>query len=444
MKRMQFVVLAGIALALIFATSPAQAQKAKAKKLFDQGVAAMEEYDYKGALASFADAYKAAPHWAVLAHIGLCHAKLNQPVDSIKAYEQYLKDGGDDIPADQKDSARKALEEQKRKVGTLILLVKPSDAKVKIDGDDIGSPPFEEILLKAGPHHILVIRDGVEEERDISIYSGKELTVKMYPKDDAVAVAPVPAPAPPQKAEPKPEPQPEPEPEPEPAPEPEPEPEPAPTEGTLAVNANVEGAAVAVNGEAAGEVPYEGTHPAGPLSLGVTAEGYAPFSRDLVLQGGMRTGLEVTLVGEDEQPERLSIPFWIAAGVGAVGLVGTGVGFGVFAYNKNSANNYADAISHDVFSGYTWDGNCSDGQVSPGTEKYYCETEWARRDYEDKSKVGLAIGIPSAILFAAGGTMAALFYFKPEWFFGVESDAEITISPLATGDQTGLLLGGRF
>jgi hypothetical protein len=438
MKRIQIAWFVGIALILL-AAAPAHAQKAKAKKLFDQGVAAMDEYDYKAALSSFTEAYKAAPHWAVLAHIGNCHAKLNQPVESIKAYEQYLKEGGEDIPADQRDSARKALEEQKRKVGTLILLVKPSNAKVNIDGEVIGSPPFEEISLKAGPHHILVIRDGVEEERDISIYSGKELTVKMYPKDDGgAAVAPVPASAPPSKAEPKAEPKPEP----EPVPVPEPEPEPEPEDGILIVSANVEGAAVEVNGEDAGNVPYEGTHAAGQLSLGVSADGFLTYSGSLMLQGGMRTGVNVNLVGEDEQPERLSIPFWVAAGVGAVGLVGAGVGWGIFAYNKNSANNYADAIAGMP---YTWSGTClGEGGVSPGAELYYCETEWARRDYEDKSKVGLAIAIPSTILFAAGGTMAALFYFKPEWFFGAESGAEITISPLATGDQTGLLLGGRF
>ncbi len=439
MKGTRTAFFTSLALSLALAATPVMAQKAKAKRLFDKGVAAMEDHDYKEALEHFEGAYEAAPHWAVLAHIGNCHAKLNEPVESIGAYEKYLKEGGEDIPKDERKAARKALAEQRKKVGVLHLLVKPKGTETKIDGQSIGESPFEEILLKAGPHHLLVIRGDQEEERDISIYSGKELTVRMYPEDDSVAAV-VGAGEEPEPAE---EPGEEPEPaEEEPAEEPEPEPEP---DGVLSVEANVEAAQVNVDGEEKGETPYEETYPAGPLQLKVNADGYLGFGDSIDIEGGMLNSVYVTLAGEDEKPERLSIPFWIAAGAAGAGLVLGGVGWGVFGYNKSSESNYAETIEdiEDV-TDLNYNQDCSGDTVPDEVTRYYCTTEYNRRDYADKAKLGLGMAIPGTILFAAGGTMAALFFFKPEWFFGPSTDAEITITPLITDEQASMALGGTF
>ena len=87
-----------------------------------------------------------------------------------------------------------------------------------------------------------------------------------------------------------------------------------------------------------------------------------------------------------------------------------------------------------------------DGVVlTPGTaHDYYCRNEWERREYESKAKTGLGLGIAGTSVFVVGGAMAALFYFKPELFFGSESDSQIILTPIATGDQTALMLSGRF
>jgi hypothetical protein len=48
------------------------------------------------------------------------------------------------------------------------------------------------------------------------------------------------------------------------------------------------------------------------------------------------------------------------------------------------------------------------------------------------------------VLFVAGGTMATLLALKPEWFFDGGSEATITVTPVASGDQSGLMLSGSF
>ena len=466
MRRILIAMLSLVA-AVVLVAAPAEAQKAKAKKEFDKGVAAMDSHDYKTALGHFQTAYDAAPHWMVLGHIGNCQAKLNDPVNAIKAYERFLKDGGDDIDAEQRAAARQNLEEQRKKVGVLHLLVKPKESTVNIDGDSYGNPPYEEILLKAGPHHIIVVRDEDEIEQDFTIEAGKEKTMKIYPKDDTVAaiVAPVPAP--------QPEPQPAPKTGPSlveedaapymdttaPAPkaEPEAEPEPAapvpPAEGVIKVAANIEGATVELDGAAAGSVPFEQTVVAGEHQVVVTADGYLPYTTTVSVLGSMASAVDVALVSESEKPSRTNAGFIASTVVAGVGLVGGIVGFAIFGQNNATANNYQDTINQWKTNGWSLS-NCED-QTVPSTSDdtmakggewdYFCnELIITRNDSQDKAKVGLGIGIAGSVLFAAGGTMAALFFFKPELFFGTESEGNITLVPVATNDQLGLVLGGEF
>jgi len=447
--------------ALMLLAAPAEAQKAKAKKEFDKGVTAMDSHDYKTALGHFQTAYAAAPHWMVLGHIGNCQAKLNDPVSAIKAYETFLKDGGDDIDAEQRSAARKSLEEQRKKVGVLHLLVKPKESTVNIDGEPYGNPPFEEILLKAGPHHIIVVRGEDEIEQDFTIDAGKEKTMKIYPKEDTVAaiVAPVPEPEPAPAPVPKTGPSmvtedaaPFMETAPEPTPEPavEPTPPPPPAEGVIKISANIEGAAVELDGTAAGSVPFEQTVVSGEHQVVVTSEGYISYSTTVTVAGGMASALDVSLVSETDKPSRTNAGFIASAAVAGVGLVTGVVGWTVFAKNKSSADNYQQGL-YDFYNATSttpddWDfgTDCQSHEVPGPDAAYYCNIESNRQNYEDKKKVGLGLGIAGTALFAVGGTMAALFFFKPELFFGAESEGNVSLVPVATNDQLGLVLGGEF
>lgn len=460
---MRRILIATIALvaAMVLIASPADAQKAKAKKEFDKGVAAMDAHDYKVALVHFQSAYDAAPHWAVLGHIGNCHTKLNDPVNAIKAYERFLKDGGEDIDAEQRAAARQSLEDQRKKVGVLHLLVKPKESTVSIDGESYGSPPYDEILLKAGPHHIIVVRGEDEIEQDFNIDAGKEKTMKIYPKDDTVAaiVAPVPAPEPaptpktgPSLVEDDAAPYMDTAPEPKTSPKPEPAEPAPPAEGVIKVAANVEGATVELDGAAVGAAPFEQTVLAGEHQVVVTAEGYLPYTTTVTVDGGMASAVDVSLVSETEKPSRTNAGFIASSVVAGVGLVTGIIGWGVYGKNKATVNNYEDTMS--TVQWQTWGvENCETATKPDGTSAssndadwdYYCnELVITRNDAEDKSKIGLGLGIAGSVLFVAGGTMAALFFFKPELFFGTESEGNVTLVPVATNDHLGLVLSGEF
>jgi len=453
--------LFALAAVALFA-APADAQKAKAKKEFDKGVSSMDAHDYKEALDHFQAAYEAAPHWAVLAHIGNCHAKLNDPVKSIKAYEQYLKDGGDEIDDEQRAAARQNLEEQRKKVGVLQLLVKPKESEVTIDGEKLGNPPFEEILLKAGPHHILVVRNDEEVEQDFTVEAGKEKIMKIYPKEDAAVaavVAPVPTPAgepatppPPKTAPSLVEDEAAPYMEEEPAPLPyKVETPPVPADGQVRITVNVEGATVEIDGTVEGTAPIEKTLKSGEHKYAVSAEGYMPIDGTVSVTGGMASDVSVSLVSMSDKPQRVSTPFIATTVVAGAGLA-TGIfGWIFYSYNNSTANNYRDALD-DFVAGtdggqWSYSTTCSDASVAQGldeAEAYFCNTEADRQDYRKRANVGLGLGIAGTVVFAASGTMAALLFAKPEWFFKAKSTSDVTIVPVATSEHLGLVLSGSF
>lgn len=167
----------------------AQDKRIKAKRLFDRGVLALESQDYRTALDSFMAAYETSPHWMVLAHIGACYAKLDDPVQAIYTLEQFLEDGGGDISLEERKSARKLLEEQNQKVGVLYLIVEPAGSEAKIDGKSIGFSPFDRVLLRKGQHRLEVVNNGSWVSETITIAAGQEVTLRLPDKRGQVAGA---------------------------------------------------------------------------------------------------------------------------------------------------------------------------------------------------------------------------------------------------------------
>ena len=177
MKRIVPVVMLCLGVAV---ASPAFAQKKKAKSLFDAGVTALDQKNYKKALSSFQDAYEVSPHWAVLAHIGTCYTKLNRPAKAIAAFEKYLDEGGDRIPSDERKTAEELIAQQKRKLGVLVLSVGKDGIEALVDGASIGKSPFGEVFLPPGKHEIAVVfNDSDVVRRNIDMVAGQEFLLRI-------------------------------------------------------------------------------------------------------------------------------------------------------------------------------------------------------------------------------------------------------------------------
>jgi hypothetical protein len=173
---------------------PAFSQKKKAKVLFDAGVAALDQKDYSKALKSFQEAYELSPHWAVLAHIGTCFVKLDQPEKAIESFQQFLEQGGEMIPPDEKRTAEDMIQQEKQKLGTLVLSVTKDGLEALVDGESVGKSPYKEVILTPGHHEIVVIfgpNDTVK--RDIDLAAGQEFLLHVE-QETHVSSSPVPVP----------------------------------------------------------------------------------------------------------------------------------------------------------------------------------------------------------------------------------------------------------
>ncbi len=461
MRGTQIPILTVLIVALALPSLSIADNKTKARRLFDRGVVALEEHNYKVALNSFKAAYEASPHWAVLAHIGTCYAKLNRPVDAIRAFELFLETGGPDIPEEERSSAQKLLDEQRKKVGRLILLVDPAGTEVKIDGESVGTSPFDPILIKTGPHHIIAIRGSESAEIGIDVHPQSEQTIHMPAEGGAQieSTGSVPIAAPVTLPGPSPT-TPTATPETPPAtadqqPDTTPEPPPS-TTGILSVVANVPGAAATLDGKPIGELPLEEPITPGVHKLDVNLRGYSPYSGSVRIRRNTKSSVDINLLTEQEAADPVSGPYIAALSIAGVGLVGGGATLGFFIYYRNSQQNFYDILydpSHDKYDeryeSFTWEETCEtadpDGFVGDDAKvkAFFCNTESQRQDYASFRDTSLILAVTGGAVFATAGIFAVLFYKNPQWF-GDESEATIKLQPMVTPQQSGLVLSGRF
>ncbi len=361
----------------------AETKKEKARRLFDEGIAALDAHNYKKALRAFDEAYATSPHWAVLGLIGTCNAKMARPVESIAALEKYLEEGGSDIPAEERRSARKLLLEERKKVGHLFLVIKYPKAEVKVDGDSIGKAPFERITLRAGVHHVVVVDGDNVMERDITVVARKEHTMR-FPEEDSKPT-PVPVATPPQ-------------PEPEPEPEPETEPEPDP---------------FAVEDEPEKE-RRSGT--SGPFWVSVA----------FIPAGVIAAGL--------------GIPMWLYNQNSSDNYASQITG-DIPGSDGDNWSNYSWA---DNCNSGQVDPNTGDVPVTGGSSGvYFCETERSRIDFEEKADKWKIVGLVGGGVAVLAIPVSIIFYKHPQWFVDAEN-AKLRVTPVAGPSFSGLSLNGTF
>ncbi|MET0596064.1 MAG: hypothetical protein ABW133_25410, partial [Polyangiaceae bacterium] len=74
----------------------------EARQRFQKGVQLFHEWSFEAALAEFRKAYQLAPSYRLLYNIAQVHYELHNYVDALKAFRQYLNEGGTDVPVDRR------------------------------------------------------------------------------------------------------------------------------------------------------------------------------------------------------------------------------------------------------------------------------------------------------------------------------------------------------
>ena len=174
--------------------------RARAGQHFDRGIVFFNEHRYDAALAELDAAYELAPAHQTLYNLARVHAALGHSVEAARAYERYLRDAGDQLPRRRRAEAQRALEEQRARIGQLMVRVDVAGATIAIDGVDVATTPLAiAIPLSAGAHSVEVRAAGHETARRAVAVAGEtedlleiELREEVVPRGNLRVTASVP------------------------------------------------------------------------------------------------------------------------------------------------------------------------------------------------------------------------------------------------------------
>jgi hypothetical protein len=141
---------------------------------FKHGVALYKEGDYEGALVEFRRAQDLTPNYRVLYDIGQSLYQLQRYADALKAFEDYLAQGGTQLAPARRASVEADLKALRARVGHLEIVVNVDGAEVRIDDQVVGTSPLAApILVSVGHRKITVAKaDRVSVEKFVDIAVG--------------------------------------------------------------------------------------------------------------------------------------------------------------------------------------------------------------------------------------------------------------------------------
>lgn len=253
-----------LALCLLAGRAEAQDARAQAAEHFDRGIAFFNEERFDAALAELARAYELFPAYQTLYNLARVHAELGHAVEAARAYERYLAEAGDEIHRRRRREAEQALEEQRSRIGRLLVRTDVDGARVAIDGVDVATTPLSApIPLSAGSHTVEVRAPGRETvRRAVAVAGQEEVAIDVTLREEIVP------------------------------------------RGTLRVVSALPDVRVSVDGEPIGLTPLPSTVPlrAGEHEVTASRRGYESETRRVVIEDGAEAEVRFAL-RRDPRPE---------------------------------------------------------------------------------------------------------------------------------------------
>jgi len=167
-----------------FAAAPLHAQSvdasadsaAEARRHFRLGIRLYQDTNYPGALAEFQAAYAAKPGPSSLQNVALCQKALFRYREAAATLQQLLEKHGAELSEGERKAVADAITELNALVGSIVVTVEPSDAKVTIDGKVVGASDLRAgVDVNVGEHEIVADEPGYARlVRVVSVASGEK------------------------------------------------------------------------------------------------------------------------------------------------------------------------------------------------------------------------------------------------------------------------------
>ncbi|HMJ52508.1 MAG TPA: hypothetical protein VK540_10545 [Polyangiaceae bacterium] len=174
----------------------------EARRRYERGLQLYGEGGSEGALAEFERAYQLMPAYRLLYNIALIRLQLNDYAQAIKAFQEYLAEGGPEIPSVRKSEVERHLASLKSKVGRVEVSSRARGADILVDDVVVGRVPLSEALVvNPGRRRITIARGGSSSTTVVTVAGQDHFKLVLgldAPKSQAAApagVAPNRAPA---------------------------------------------------------------------------------------------------------------------------------------------------------------------------------------------------------------------------------------------------------
>lgn len=265
-----------------------------ARTEFALGQQADKDKDYTTAIQHFMRANELVPHPFALFNIATDYERLGALREAGHSYELYLDAAP---PGPERDKVARLLAQLKNRPALLTVRTLLGRARVKVDGNVVGTSPVN-VTLPGGSHHVVIERGSDHEERDIDLQFGE-------PGDVVFSLSGTP--------------------------------------GRLYVFGAPTGALVAIDNITVGVAPVSVDVAAGPHTVRVSAAGYTPYETAAQIESGQSTRIEARLphdlstldLGTNTDPTRLAVKYALGAVGGADLASGDPTGLAELAIGSN-------------------------------------------------------------------------------------------------------------
>jgi len=150
-----------------------------ARQAFERGMAEAQGARYAQAAEAFEESYRLRPVPVVLYNLAGAYAQNQQPRRAIAAYERYLREGGDTLPAERVAFVQVALTRLRGQLATVRLEVTPTPQGVDVDGHP-ETPEGDTLRLDPGTRAIALSATGFRrEQRTLTLLPGSTLTLRL-------------------------------------------------------------------------------------------------------------------------------------------------------------------------------------------------------------------------------------------------------------------------
>jgi hypothetical protein len=198
-----------LALALVTNAAPARADGKSAAQLYEEGLKLTRSGDARSALASFRASYDKDPRPKVLYSIGQACARVGDGACAVRAYEQYLREGGKEVTAKRRKAVEAEVHAISQTLGTIVVKSNVTGAEVSVDGVAVGKTPISApVPANGGSHKVVLVAPAAAgagaavgatartAETTVNVVAGESATAQLDVKEEAPLPAPHAAPPP--------------------------------------------------------------------------------------------------------------------------------------------------------------------------------------------------------------------------------------------------------